>query len=222
MSKQLTVKGRVQNKHNTEAEWLKSVYVDGNAGGTLLDNPFIPLDGELIVYDPDSVYNYKRFKFGDGRNHVDALPFIGMEYWDELQKKVPFLFVSTEPGTQMLPIIEQVEAFGCWCVVSFNGYYTANIGMTADYNGGTHYSVSGVDLSTFQVLPKATRNWNNVTVNDFNNLLLAIQMSYDTSLETKDKTIVGAINEINTELNKKFEVEVDSTQNLIKFIRQGE
>lgn len=47
-------------------------------------------------------------------------------------------------------------------------------------------------------------------------------MSYDTSLETKDKTIVGAINEINTELNKKFEVEVDSTQNLIKFIRQGE
>lgn len=75
MSKELKVKGRVQNKHNTEAEWLKSVYVDGIRGGALVANPFIPLDGELIVYDPDSIHSQRRIKIGDGVTNVDDLPF---------------------------------------------------------------------------------------------------------------------------------------------------
>ena len=66
MSKELRVKGRIQNKHGTEAEW----YSAGTAS-----NPFIPLDGELIIYDPDSFYTYKRFKFGDGVTPVHLLAF---------------------------------------------------------------------------------------------------------------------------------------------------
>lgn len=66
MSKELRVKGRIQNKHDTEAGW----YAAGTAA-----NPFIPLDGELIIYDPDSFYTYKRFKFGDGVTAVHLLPF---------------------------------------------------------------------------------------------------------------------------------------------------
>ena len=75
MSKELRVKGRIQNKHGTEAEWLKSVYVDGDVTKELLANPFIPLDGELIIYDPDQFCTYKRFKFGDGVTAVHLLPF---------------------------------------------------------------------------------------------------------------------------------------------------
>lgn len=75
MSKELRVKGRIQNKHGTEADWLRSVYVDGDISKGFLNNPFIPLDGELIIYDPDAIYTYKRFKFGDGVSTVVQLPF---------------------------------------------------------------------------------------------------------------------------------------------------
>jgi hypothetical protein len=56
-------------------DWLKSVYVDGDINGELVSNPFTPLAGELIIYDPDSVYKYRRFKFGDGTTNVVDLPF---------------------------------------------------------------------------------------------------------------------------------------------------
>lgn len=47
--------------HATEAEWLSISY--------------IPKKGELIVYDPDAVYGYARFKTGDGLSQVSELPF---------------------------------------------------------------------------------------------------------------------------------------------------
>ena len=70
-----TIKGRIRNKHGTEADWLKSVYVDGDKTKGLLNSPFIPLDGELIIYDPDENCSYKRTKYGDGKTNVDLLPF---------------------------------------------------------------------------------------------------------------------------------------------------
>lgn len=73
-NKELKLKGRVQNKHKTEAEWYLDVYKA--AGSTeLRDDPFIPLDGELIIYDPDSVYTERRIKIGDGVTNVVTLPF---------------------------------------------------------------------------------------------------------------------------------------------------
>ena len=70
-----TIKGRVQNKHNTEAEWLKSVYKNGDINQGKVANPFIPLAGELIIYDPSSGSGPRRIKFGDGVNNVVDLPF---------------------------------------------------------------------------------------------------------------------------------------------------
>ena len=70
-----TFKGRVQHKHKTEANWILDVYTDSTKS-TLRSNPFIPLAGELIVYDPDSSYPYYRFKFGNGTNNVVELPFV--------------------------------------------------------------------------------------------------------------------------------------------------
>ena len=52
MAKQ-KIKTRVQNKHDVAANWSKAT-------------SFIPLAGELIIYDEDSTYSYKRFKIGDG------------------------------------------------------------------------------------------------------------------------------------------------------------
>jgi hypothetical protein len=70
-----TIRGRVQNKHNTETEWLKSVYKNGDKNQGKVANPFIPLAGELIIYDPSSGSGPRRIKFGDGATDVVALPF---------------------------------------------------------------------------------------------------------------------------------------------------
>lgn len=71
------IKGRVILKHDIEAHWL-------------LATNFIPLPGEIIVYDIEvdangktltlpedrtEPYTYERFKIGDGKTLVGALPF---------------------------------------------------------------------------------------------------------------------------------------------------
>lgn len=57
------VKARMQQKHDIEANWLKAV-------------DFIPLAGEIIVYDADENFNQVRFKIGDGETNVNDLPFV--------------------------------------------------------------------------------------------------------------------------------------------------
>ena len=74
-----TFRARVQHKHKTEAQWILDVYTDATKT-TLREDPFIPLGGELIVFDKDDTYDYDRIKFGDGINNVIALPFASASY----------------------------------------------------------------------------------------------------------------------------------------------
>ena len=57
-----TFKARIQNKHDTEANWNAAVN-------------FKPLAGELIIYDKDNTHSTPRFKVGDGNTLVNNLPF---------------------------------------------------------------------------------------------------------------------------------------------------
>ena len=57
------IKGRMSQKHDIEANWLKATN-------------FIPMQGEIIVYDVDSNYTYERLKIGDGIKTVNNLPFV--------------------------------------------------------------------------------------------------------------------------------------------------
>ena len=57
-----TINTRVQNKHDIEANWNKA-------------ENFIPLAGEIIVYDVDDTHDKPRFKVGDGSTNVNDLPF---------------------------------------------------------------------------------------------------------------------------------------------------
>lgn len=54
---------RIVQKHDTESNWNKATN-------------FIPMKGELIIYDADENYNSARFKVGDGETLVSALPFV--------------------------------------------------------------------------------------------------------------------------------------------------
>ena len=73
-----TINTRIIQKHATETEWNAST--------------MIPLNGELIIYDTDSLHAYKRLKIGDGTTSVADLPFIatnpvrGTDYWTEADK----------------------------------------------------------------------------------------------------------------------------------------
>ena len=72
-----TLKTRIINKHDTEENWNKATN-------------FIPLKGEVIIYDPvqfppDSSYSgsdfirglgYSKIKVGDGTTKVSDLPFV--------------------------------------------------------------------------------------------------------------------------------------------------
>jgi hypothetical protein len=50
------------------------VYTDATKT-TLREDPFIPLSGELIIFDKDENNEFDRIKVGDGSNNVIALPF---------------------------------------------------------------------------------------------------------------------------------------------------
>ena len=66
------IKTRIVHKHATEADWMKAVN-------------FVPLQGEVIIYDIDNNYSYERVKIGDGIQNVNDLPFAekGIKDWTE-------------------------------------------------------------------------------------------------------------------------------------------
>lgn len=57
-----TLKARIVQKHDTEANWKKAT-------------GFAPRDGELIVYSKDADNN-ARLKVGDGTTNINNLSFV--------------------------------------------------------------------------------------------------------------------------------------------------
>lgn len=53
------LKTRIIQKHDTEANWQ-------------LATNFTPLNGEIVIYDEDDNYNYKRIKIGNGTDNVNG------------------------------------------------------------------------------------------------------------------------------------------------------
>lgn len=69
-----TIKSRIVHKHAVEADWLKATN-------------FIPLAGEIIIYDIDSTHTYERVKVGDGKTLVSSLPFVDDNKVDKIAGK---------------------------------------------------------------------------------------------------------------------------------------
>ena len=61
--KDSNMKARISQLHKTEAQWA------------LMTN-FVPLPGELIIFDPDNQNKQARLKIGDGSTPLKNLPFI--------------------------------------------------------------------------------------------------------------------------------------------------
>ena len=71
------MKARISQLHMTESEWLKY-------------SNLVPERGELIVYDPDSNYNYSRIKVGDGERTIKELDFFIDSAISEILKQIRF------------------------------------------------------------------------------------------------------------------------------------
>lgn len=56
------IKARVVHRHGTQANWEKIT-------------DFIPMKGEIVIYDADDTYAYERIKIGDGVTEANQLPF---------------------------------------------------------------------------------------------------------------------------------------------------
>ena len=82
--------------HGTAAEWE--------------NNNYIPKDGEIIIYDIDENYNYKRIKIGNGTDIVSVLPFLdediasrilALETWSqEIEEKIAYIDYETKEDAQ--------------------------------------------------------------------------------------------------------------------------
>ena len=84
---------RIIHKHDTEINWLKS--------------SFIPLQGELVVYDIDATHSYERIKIGDGSHNVNALPFV-----DDALKNILIAnhYTKEEIDTYEFITVEDIDA----------------------------------------------------------------------------------------------------------------
>lgn len=82
---------RLQQKHDTEANWLVA-------------SDFIPLAGEIIVYDKDEHYDYERIKIGDGVNTINLLPFDNIR-----PEKITFVYMSETKDLMCAKTVEEIK-----------------------------------------------------------------------------------------------------------------
>ena len=92
--------GRLVNKHDTAANWAKAT-------------TFVPMAGELIVYDVDQTHNYERLKVGDGQTLVNSLPFVDDALREELIEQINAVDDRVDAVSMLVgdtAVSEQIEA----------------------------------------------------------------------------------------------------------------
>ena len=106
--KNKTLKTRVQLKHETEANWNKATN-------------FIPLAGEVIIYEPDEYHTQQRVKIGDGITKVNDLAFSTDICWkiDVIEDQTLYYIVEEQYN-------DEEESIYCVTNKTFNVYEEAH------------------------------------------------------------------------------------------------
>ena len=243
-----TIKGRISNKHGTEKFWILSVYknLDDLSDANKHDNPFTPLPGELIIYDPDSDNGLPRYKIGDpdtrggGRRNVVELPFVDEKILEKIGELNTTINGSSESiiGTWVfhdeiaLGRLNYDEYRNLSFIANGNEYDTItkssigssswninglayfnndgnglNNGTKYTYNPSGNYGISHgwtnkADKTIF-VTKETDSEYTAAWLRENADKIDGLQAKADTNLKTTDKTIVGAINEIDDKAIKK-------------------
>lgn len=101
------IDARYVQKHDTEENWLKAIN-------------FTPLEGELIVYEPDANHSYPRYKIGDGKTNVNQLPFSNEQINENEIKTIINSLQTHSYGTER--VVRKAD-----CVTSGLNYSTCEI-----------------------------------------------------------------------------------------------
>lgn len=107
MANEKNIKARVQLKHDIEANWN-------------LATNFRPMAGEMIIYDPDETYSYRRYKIGewvdDDKTQTKLLSELSFEPFIHLGDTAPenaptgTIWIDTSEFTTSLVYSEEYEA----------------------------------------------------------------------------------------------------------------
>lgn len=137
--------------------------------------------GEIVVYDPDEVYDYARFKCGDGVTNINSLPFIfkidenyaTKEYVNDAVANVDSIIDVTElpttdvdrniihrlPGVGKTPELFYVNADGE--LQPYLGIFNAVMGFASDDGSGTPFiPFSSVNCILVDELPEDAESLN--------------------------------------------------------------
>ena len=155
MANNKTIYGRIEHKHDTEADWKKS--------------SLIPLQGEIIVYDKDSTYNYERFKIGDGNTSVNELPFADAHKAD----------VEHTHNTLYVNLVDKLSSAENWSSVAYGGGKFVAVAISTDTAA---YSDDGITWKSAK-LPHAG-SWMCVTYG--NNRFVALASNSSTAAYSLD------------------------------------
>jgi hypothetical protein len=138
----------------------------------------------------------------DTTSHNDIREKIN-EFKVALDGKVSVFDIPTDPYTTMLEIITTIQNaggnVGRWNIINFIGYTSSTIGITMQHYGGNIYNISVIDLSTMATISCAN-DYSIISLAEFMRGFTYLQSRLDNGLETTDKTIVGAINEIQAKI----------------------
>ena len=122
-----SLKTRIQNKHDTEANWAKAT-------------TFKPLAGELIIYDKDSNNAKPRFKIGDGITTVTSLPFVAIDYDSRitsLESNAMPKSGGTFTGEVKFGSTENFQGYYIKRMIGSLGAGTAYANLSSSYKDGT-------------------------------------------------------------------------------------
>lgn len=137
-------KTRLLMKHDIEANWLKA-------------ENFIPLEGEIVVYDADETHSRPRMKIGDGKTQVGALPFATVPIdVDELEGSVVKTINGVEPDENGdIKIIENISySFADASEVVAPGVYTW-YGLGTVQEAATKIRSAANDVCVYRMIIKA-------------------------------------------------------------------
>ena len=255
-----TIKGRISNKHGTEKFWILSVYknLDDLSDANKHDNPFTPLPGELIIYDPDSDNGLPRYKIGDpdtregGRRNVVELPFVDEGILEKIGELNTIVNGSSESiigawvfhdeinlnrlsydeyrnlsfianGNEYDTITKSSIGSSSWNInglAYFNNDNAIADGIKYIHNPSGNYGINhgweNKADKTIYVTKETDSEYTAAWLRENADKIDGLQPKADLNLKTTDKTIVGAINEVNSNtVDKMVQLNLASGDNEI-------
>lgn len=172
-----TLRARLVNKHDIEVNWLKS--------------SFIPMKGELVVFDIEvdadgntlelpegrtAPYLYERFKIGDGEHNVNDLPFATDGY-------VSYDTEQTLTDEQRAIARKNIAKYNRdWREVNYRGILKYTVADNSSYYNATSSAFNIDEAITLSAASDSNMNCMSALQNNVNYLITQVESGIDTNI----------------------------------------